>query len=203
MTVIKTIEELESHYGDPKPASLRKVSDHITPEYRKWINASAFCALATIGSGGMDASPRGDRGKVVWELDPKTLAMPDRKGNDRIDSLRNIVEDGRVALMFLTQGSDTVTRINGTAEVSVDPDLLARFEMNGRLPRSVILIHIAEIYFQCARAVMRAALWDQENWPDLSDLPTAGQILAAQTNNEVGGPQYDADWPERAKKSMW
>jgi PPOX class probable FMN-dependent enzyme len=203
MTVIKTIEEIEAIYGTPGTASLVKVSDRITPEYRAWIASSSFCALATVGPEGVDASPRGDAGEVVFELDDKTLAMPDRRGNNRMDSLRNIVRDGRVALMLLTKGSSTVTRMNGRAEVSIAPELLERFEVKGKPPRSVIVIHIEEIYFQCARAVMRAGLWDQGNWPDINDLPTPGQILQAQTANEFDGETYDREWPERAKKSMW
>ncbi len=203
MSIVKTVEELEAIYGQPGAASLRKVSDHITPEYRAWIQSSPFCALATVGPEGADASPRGDRGEVVFELDERTLAMPDRRGNNRMDSLRNIVRDGRVALMFLTPGSDTVTRINGRAEVSVDPDLIARFAVDEKPPRSVVVVHIEEVYFQCSRALMRAGLWDSGTWPDLAALPTAGQILAAQTAGEVGGAKYDAEWPERAKKSLW
>jgi len=203
MSIVKTIAELEALYGTPKAPSLRKVSDHLTPEYRKLIETSPFCALATVGPEGADASPRGDVGQVVFELDPKTLAIPDRRGNDRIDSLRNIVRDGRVALMFLSPGSTMVTRINGQGQVSIDPDLLKRFEVKGKLPRSVIVIHIEEIYFQCARAVMRAGLWKAENWPDSADIPTAGQVLAAQTDGEVGGLDYDKEWPERAKKTLW
>jgi len=106
-------------------------------------------------------------------------------------------------LMLLTKGSDTVTRVNGRAEVSISPDLLQRFEVKGKPPRSVIIIHIEEIYFQCARAVMRAGLWDTENWPDISALPSAGQILKAQTAGEIDAVVYDKEWPDRAKKSMW
>lgn len=162
-----------------------------------------FCALATVGPEGVDASPRGDVGEVVFEMDEKTLAMPDRRGNNRMDSLRNIVRDGRVALMLLTKGSHTVTRVNGHAEVSVAPDLLKRFAVNDKPPRSVIVIHIEEVYFQCARAVMRAGLWDADNWPDISDLPSAGQILQAQTVGDIDAKAYDKEWPERAKKSLW
>ncbi|MBV1865976.1 MAG: pyridoxamine 5'-phosphate oxidase family protein [Rhodobacteraceae bacterium] len=203
MTIVKTIADLEALYGTPKAPSLRKVSDHLTPEYRKLIETSPFCALATVGPEGADASPRGDQGQVVFELDAKTIAIPDRRGNDRIDSLRNIVRDGRVALMFLTPGSTMVTRINGMGEVSINPDLLKQFQVKGKPPRSVILIHIEEIYFQCARAVMRAGLWSAENWPDIDEVPTAGQILAAQTNGQVGGASYDKEWPERAQKTLW
>lgn len=151
----------------------------------------------------MDASPRGDMGEVVFELDETTLVMPDRRGNNRMDSLRNIVRDGRVALMLLTKGSSIVTRVNGRAEVSVAPDLLERFAVKDKPPRSVIVIHIEETHFQCARAVMRAGLWDNENWPDISGLPSAGQILQAQTAGDLDGVAYDKEWPERAVKSMW
>ena len=200
---ITSLADLEALYGTPKPASTRKVVDHITPEYRAWINASPFCTLATVGSTGADASPRGDEGQVAFELDPKTLAVPDRRGNDRIDSLRNIVEDGRVALMFLTPGSGTVIRVNGRAVVTSDADLLERFTVHGKPPRSVILVHIEEVYFQCARAVMRAGIWDVDKWPDLSTLPSVGQILSSVTDGEVGGADYDAEWADRAKKTMW
>lgn len=203
MTIVKTIADLESLYGTPKAPSLRKVAHHLTPEYRKLIETSPFCAIATAGPEGADASPRGDRGQVVFELDDKTLALPDRRGNDRIDTLRNIVADGRIALMFLTPGSTMVTRVNGRAEVSIAPDLLERFTVEGHPPRSVIIIHIEEIYFQCARAVMRANLWKTENWPDLSGVPTAGQVLKAQTEGEVGGEAYDREWPARAAKTLW
>lgn len=203
MTILKDIEELEEIYGPPSVASLVKVAKLITPEYRAWIASSNFCALATVGPEGVDASPRGDIGEVVFELDERTLAMPDRRGNNRMDSLRNIVRDGRVALMLLTKGSSTVTRVNGRAEISVAADLLERFEVKGKPPRSVIVIHIEEIYFQCARAVMRAGLWDVENWPDISELPSAGQILEAQQAGGFDGDAYDKEWPERATKSMW
>jgi hypothetical protein len=203
MTIIASVEELETIYGTPGIAALVKVSDHITPEYSAWIASSSFCALATVGPEGVDASPRGDIGEVVFELDAKTLAMPDRRGNNRMDSLRNIVRDGRVALMLLTKGSSTVTRVNGRAEVSVADDLLELFAVKGQQPRSVIVIHIEEIYFQCSRAVMRAGLWDVENWPDISALPSAGQILQAQKAGDFDGEAYDKEWPERAKKSLW
>jgi len=202
MTVIKTVAEIETLYGVPKTPSLVKVADHITAEYRKWIASSNFCALATVGPEGVDASPRGDIGEVVFELDETTLAMPDRRGNNRMDSLRNIVRDGRVALMLLTKGSNTVTRVNGRAEISVDPELLVRFTVKEQAPRSVIIIHIEEVYFQCARAVMRAGLWDRDHWPDISDLPSAGEIIKAQMD-DFDAETYDKEWPEKAKTTMW
>lgn len=203
MQIVTSIDELETIYGTPGAASLRKVADRITPQYRKWIEASSLCALATAGPEGLDASPRGDIGNVLYELDEKTVLIPDWRGNNRMDSLRNIVRDGRVAVMLMTAGSNNVTRINGRAVVSLDADLINRFDDRGTKPRSVIVIHIDEIYFQCARAVKRADIWNSETWPDLKGLPTAGQILEEMSNHEIDGSKYDHEWPNRAKDTMW
>jgi len=198
--VIETIEQLEALYGTPKPPSLVKVADRLTPEYRAWIESAPFCALATVGPEGLDCTPRGDERQVVFVEDDKTLALPDRRGNDRLDSLRNIIRDPRVSLMFLVPGSDTVIRVNGQARVSADPELLEIYKSHGKRPRSVIRVTVGEVYFQCARAVMRAGLWDGAAAPDL---PKPGQILAAMSNGEVGGDDYDKEWPEHAKRSLW
>lgn len=200
MTYVEDISELEALYGVPGRASIDKVATHLTPLYRKWIMASRLCVLSTVGAEGTDASPRGDDGPVVQELDPGTLIMPDWRGNNRMDSLRNIVSDGRVSLMFLVPGSHNVVRINGTAKVSVEPDLIARFSDRGRAPRSVIVVKITEVYSQCARALMRADLWSGQ--ADV-DLPSVGEILHEMTSGEIDGPSYDADWAPRAAKTMW
>ena len=198
--MIETIEELEALYGTPKAPSLVKVADHITAEYGAFIKAAPFVALSTVGPEGLDCSPRGDNVQVVFVEDDKTLSLPDWRGNDRIDSLRNIVRDPRVSLMFLVPGSTTVVRVNGQGRISATPDLLRRFAKSGKAPRSVLLIKIDEIYFQCARAVMRAGLWDGKVAPTL---PTAGEILAAITDGEVGGTEYDKTWPARAEQTLW
>lgn len=153
MRIVKDIAALEALYGTPGEASLRKVAPCLTPTYRKWIMSSRFCILSTVGAEGTDGSPRGDDGPVVLELDPQTLALPDWRGNQRLDSLRNIVSDGRVSLMFMVPGSNTVVRVNGSAVLSDDPDLVTRFEQKGRHPATVIVIRIAEVYTQCARAL--------------------------------------------------
>jgi len=197
---IEDIESLEALYGAPAVASLRKVAARLTPLYRKWIMTSRFCVLSTIGPEGTDGSPRGDDGPVVTELDDRTLAMPDWRGNNRLDSLRNIVTDGQVSLMFMVPGSNTILRLNGQARLTRDAALRARFERQGRQPATVIVIRIGEIYTQCARAPMRAGLWTRD---DSADLPTAGEILAEASDGEVGGAAYDAEWTERAAKTMW
>ena len=121
---IEDIAALEALYGTPGEASLVKVTDRLTPEYRAWIEAAPFCALATLGPEGLDCSPRGDDGPVVQVVDARTLALPDRRGNNRLDSLRNIVEDGRVALMFMVPGANTVVRLNGRAWLTADAEML-------------------------------------------------------------------------------
>ena len=202
MSIVKTVAELDAIYGETSEASVIKVSDRLTAGYRRLIEASPIVALATCGPEGLDCSPRGDPGAVITIVDDRTLVLPDRRGNNRIDSLRNIVRDGRVALLFLIPGSNTTLRINGTAEISVDPDLLAGLAMEGKLPRSAIVISIGEIYFQCARALMRARIWEQEAWPDVSDLPTPGSLMR-ELKQDFDSLTYDRDWPERAKNSMW
>ncbi|NKX73862.1 pyridoxamine 5'-phosphate oxidase family protein [Rhodobacteraceae bacterium R_SAG3] len=201
MNFVASIEDLEALYGTPGAPSLRKVARQMTPLYRKWIMASRLCMLATVGPEGTDDSPRGDDGPVVLELDPGTLALPDWYGNNRIDSLRNIVRDGRVSLMFLVPGSNNVVRVNGTAKVTADLDLLQRFDKAGKLPRTVIVIKINEIYSQCARALMRSRIWTSGNEAD--GLPSMGEILAEQTAGEEGGRAYDEEWAPRAAKTMW
>src|SRR5450432_725213 len=146
MSIIATIEELEAIYGHPNDASTVKVAGRITPPYRILIEKSSFAALATVGPEGLDCSPRGDLPGFVRIHDEKTLMMPDRRGNNRIDSLRNIVRDPHVALMFLIPGSGTTLRINGRAHVSADPDLLASFKMDGKAPRTVVVMTVEEIY---------------------------------------------------------
>jgi PPOX class probable FMN-dependent enzyme len=201
MEYIDSIDQLEALYGEPGAPSLRKVARRMTPLYRQWIMASKLCMLATVGPEGTDDSPRGDDGPVVLELDPGTLAMPDWRGNNRLDSLRNIVRDGRVSLMFLVPGSNNVVRVNGTARLTADEALRARFEKKGKLPATVIVIEIAEIYSQCARAMLRAGTWAGVD--ESQGLPTMGQILAEQTAGEEGGAEYDQAWDARAAQTMW
>lgn len=201
MKFLETLDELHEHYGQPGAASTEKEAHWFIPEYRRIIEAAPFLALATSGPEGLDCSPRGDRpGHLVRILDDRTLALPDRRGNDRIDSLRNILRDPRVALMFLIPGSGNALRINGTARLTADDELRQSFAMEGKRPRTIAIIRAETIYFQCARAVIRAQLWDPHPKPDL---PTPGQILAAMTKGAVGGPKYDQEWPERAAQTMW
>ena len=200
MEWIDTIDALEGQYGTPSSVSLDKVATRLTPLYRKWIMTARFCVLTTVGDRGTDGSPRGDDGPVVLELDERTLAMPDWRGNNRLDSLRNIVTDGRVSLMFMVPGSNTIVRVNGHARLTADETLRARFEQKGRHPATVIVIRIAEVYTQCAKAPLRAGLWNRD---DSAELPSVGEILAEQTDGAQGGAEYDQAWGARAAKTMW
>jgi len=201
MRPIDDIATLEALYGQPGAAAIRKVARRMTPLYRQWIMASRLCVLSTVGPDGTDGSPRGDDGPVVMELDPGTLALPDWRGNNRMDSLRNIVSDGRVSLMFLVPGSNNVVRVNGTAIVTDDHALRARFAKDDRLPATIIVVKIGQIYSQCARALLRAGTWvsgDQS-----ATVPTIGEILAEMTDGEEGGTAYDLAWDPRAAGTMW
>ncbi len=201
---ITTVAEIEALYGVPGETSLAKEIDFISPEYRRMIEAAPFAALATSGPEGLDCTPRGDRaGHLVRIVDDRTLMMPDRRGNNRMDSLKNIIRDPRVALMFLIPGSGNALRLNGQASIDADPDLCQSFAVDGAAPRSVIVIKVEAVYFQCARAIVRSNLWSVDAQIDAALLPTAGQILATLSGNRVGGETYDKEWPERAAKSMW
>jgi PPOX class probable FMN-dependent enzyme len=204
MTVIDSLEALEALYTPgPVAASTVKVSDRITPHYRALIEASPFLALATAGPEGLDCSPRGDQPGFVRVEDERTLILPDRRGNNRIDSLRNVVRDPRVALMFLIPGSGTTFRVNGRAVISADPDLLASFAVDGKAPRTCLVVTVVEAYFQCARAIVRSGLWKAESQVDPGALPSPGAMLAAMSQDTVGGAEYDRVWPERAAASLW
>lgn len=202
--IVDTLEALEALYTPaPAPASTVKVADRITPHYRALIEASPFLALATVGPEGLDCSPRGDQPGFVRVQDERTLILPDRRGNNRIDSLRNVVRDPRVALMFLIPGSGTTFRINGRAVISADPDLLASFAVDGKAPRTCLVVTVVEAYFQCARAIVRSGLWQAERQVDPRGLPTPGAMLAAMSQDAEGGEAYDKAWPERAAATLW
>jgi uncharacterized protein len=203
MSIIKTIEQLESIYGFAGETSTVKVAEWVTPSYRVLIERSPFAALATSGPEGLDCSPRGDVPGFVRVHDEKTLMMPDRRGNNRVDSLRNIVRDPRVALLFFIPGSGSTLRVNGRAHLCVDPTLLLSFKLDGKAPRTVVVMTVEEIYFQCARAILRSDLWNPDKHADPKALPTPGQILAEMSENRVGGEDYDRAWPQRARQSLW
>ena len=203
MTVITSIEQLEALYGTPSEASIAKEAPVITPHYRAFIDASPFVTLATTGPDGVECSPRGDRAGFARVHDERTLMLPDRRGNNRVDSLRNIVLDPRVGLLFLIPGSGTTLRVNGRAHLDTDPTLLASFEMDGKPPRSVIVVAIEKVFFQCARALVRSRLWSPEAQIPRSALPSTGTILATLSRDAIDGRAYDAELPQRIRQTLY
>jgi PPOX class probable FMN-dependent enzyme len=202
-TTITTLSELEAVYGEINKGSLVKETDRVVPEYQAFIEAAPFVALATRGPEGLDCSPRGDGPGFVRVRDEKTLLLPDRRGNNRIDSLRNIVRDPSVALLFLIPGIGETLRVNGHATISIDPDLLESFAIDRKAPKSVIAITVEAVYFQCARAILRSELWNPQKHVARGSLPSAGQILAALSNNQMGGEAYDKELPERQRTTLY
>lgn len=201
---LDSIAALEALYApQPNETSMVKEVPFITPQYRALIEASPFAALATSGPEGLDCSPRGDLPGFVRIHDEHTLLMPDRRGNNRIDSLRNIVRDPRVALLFLIPGLGTTLRVNGKAWLTADQGLCDTFVMEGKTPRSVIVIGVESVYFQCARAIVRSDLWNAAKHRDAKDLPSPGAILETLSRAGIDGHAYDTEWPDRARETMW
>ncbi|TPE14751.1 pyridoxamine 5'-phosphate oxidase family protein [Pantoea vagans] len=200
-SVITELTELERLYGTVARPSIAKVTDHIHPAYRPFIDASPFVALATSGPDGLDVSPRGDPAGFIDIEDDRTLLLPDRRGNNRIDSLRNILHDNRVALLFLIPGIGETLRVNGTAAISTDPVLLERFAVNKQPPKTVLRIAVDTVFFQCSRAILRAGLWDVTTQIPRQSLPSTGSILRQIA--EIDGDAYDKALPERLKNSLY
>ena len=200
MQAIKDVRDLEALYEAVVPGAIAKVVDHITPRYRQWIEASRFLVLSTVGPEGTDASPRGDKGSVVRVVDQQTLWLPDWRGNNRMDSLRNIVRDGRLSLLFMVPGSNNVVRVNGKAILTQDDHATSQFEKGGKRPKTVIVITVVEAYFQCAKALMRSGLWVAEDESDR--VPSAGQFIEEyQAGFDAG--RYDAGYSDYARDRMW
>ncbi|CAA2104969.1 pyridoxamine 5'-phosphate oxidase family protein [Variovorax paradoxus] len=200
---IENIEQLEALFGQPGEAALKKEVSYLHPSYQALIAASPFAALATLGPGGLDVSPRGDPPGFVAVQDDKTLLMPERRGNNRIDSLRNIVADPRVALLFLIPGVGETLRVNGKAGITVDPALLARFAMDGKPPQCVIRIRVEKVFFQCARAIQRSRLWAPLPPDAVRAVPTPGAILSALTGSAFDGATYDRELPARQRATLY
>lgn len=200
---ITDLSELEALYGAVARPSIAKVVDHIHPVYRPFIEAAPFAMIATVGENGLDISPRGDPAGFVHIENSRTLLLPDRRGNNRIDSLRNVLNDSRVGLLFLVPGLGETLRVIGHAEITVASDLLARFAVAGQPPRSILRIHVKSVYFQCSRAILRSGLWDGSRHVDRSSLPTPGTILETLTDAEIDGNAYDRALPDRLNTTLY
>ena len=203
MSEITSEADLEALYDAPVPTSILKEVDYITDDYRKLIEASPFAILATTGPEGLDCSPRGDPSGFVRVADPKTLMIPDRRGNNRIDSLRNIVRDPRVALLFLIPGIGTTMRVNGRACITADPGLCATFAIEGKNPKCVIIVTVERAYTQCQKAIVRSKLWDPAMHISKSELPTVGEMMERLSQGDFDGKAYDAEYPERMKRTIY
>jgi len=201
--VITDAAALRSLYGEASEGAIAKEIDHVHPHYRAMIEAAPFMVMATSGPDGLDVSPRGDPPGFVVVEDEKTLQIPDRRGNNRADSLNNLVADPRIALLFLIPGVGETLRVNGTAEICIDPALLERFPAQGKLPRSVIVVHVERVYFQCPKALVRSDLWNPAKHVERRSLPSTGTILADITSGKVGGVEYDKAYPERLKATIY
>jgi PPOX class probable FMN-dependent enzyme len=200
---VTSIAQLEELYGFPAGAAVFKEIDHVNAEYRAFIAAAPFFALASNGPEGIDCSPRGDDPGFVRVADPKTLMIADRRGNNRIDTLRNIVRDPRVSLLFLIPGIGETIRVIGRASISTDPTLCEGFIFAGKTPRTVIIVAVESVYFQCSKAIVRSRLWDPARLVDRKTLPSNGTIIAAITKGEHGGETYDREYPERLKATIY
>ncbi|CAJ0866578.1 hypothetical protein R20233_01333 [Ralstonia sp. LMG 32965] len=200
---LKIVADLEAVYGAPNPRSLLKEIDHLNADYRAFVEASPFIVLSSVGAQGTDASPKGDAPGFVRILNERLLAIPDRPGNNRIDNLRNIVEDGRVSVLFIVPGVGETLRVNGTATISADPELLASFAVQGKLPRSVILVQVQTVYFHCSKALVRSKLWERGAQETKPAVPTAGKILQHISGGAFDGEAYDRELPERLKTTLY
>ncbi len=200
---VTSIAALEALYGEPVPSAVVKEIDHISPLHQAYIEASPFMVLATAGPGGLDCSPRGDPAGFVTVASPTTLLQPDRRGNNRLDSLRNIVADPRVALLFLVPGIGVTLRVNGRARLRTDETLRAGFAIDGKLPALVVEIAAERVYTQCPKALIRSKLWDPAQHRTADELPTVGQIMAAITGGEIDGAAYDAVYPQRLRETIY
>ncbi len=192
---------LEAMFPPPAKPSVLKVTAVLTPSYRRMIEASPFFVIATSGAGGIDCSPRGDAAGFVRVVDSQTLLLPERRGNNRLDTLRNLIHDPRVSLLFLIPGVAETLRVSGTAVLTRNPQLCASFTVHGKVPAVVIAVTIEAVYFQCARAIVRSKLWDPATFS--TDSPSAGTMLADASSGAEGGPAYDKALPERIRTTLY
>ena len=200
---ITTIEELERHYGPKSPASMWKELDHVHPHYRAMIEASPFVAIATVGPDGTDCTPKGDPAGFVHVADEKTLMIPDRPGNNRLDSWRNIIGDPRVSILFLIPGVGETLRVNGRAAISIDPALRERFAVNGKPARAVLVVAVDRVYFHCSKAIVRSKLWDPSRQIPRSALPSTGTMVNALSKGAIDGVEYDRNAPARIQAMLY
>jgi uncharacterized protein len=201
--VIGSLDELHALYGEVVPLAITKELDHLTAHYRRFIEVSPFVVIATTGDEGLDCSPRGDPNGFVRIVDDRTVMIPDRRGNNRLDTLRNIVRDPRIALLFLLPGINDTLRINGRAVLSTNDELCASFAMGDKVPACVIVITIDSVYTQCPKAFVRSKLWDPASYLPKDAVPSSGERSAALSNGAINAAEYDAAYPERMAQTIY
>jgi len=201
--LITTVEQLEALYGTPSGPAVAKEVERLTSGYRAMIEAAPFAVIATVGPEGVDCSPKGDPAGFLRVIDDRTLAIPDRPGNNRLDGMRNVLRDPRISVLFLIPGVGETLRVIGRASISVDPDLMASFAVNGKLPRSVMIVAIERVFFHCSKAIVRSKLWDEATKIARTSLPSTGAIIAEVSGGARGGADYDRAAPERSKSMLY
>ncbi len=200
--LITSLDDLLPLYGEVSLGAQTKEQNHIAPVYREMIEASPFCVLATVGPDGTDCTPRGDEPGFVRVIDEHTLEIPDRKGNNRLDSLRNILQDGRVSLLFFIPGRIDSTRVNGRAVVTTDPDVLSSHAIDAKAPATVIRVTVDRAYSHCGKAMIRSHLWDPDAWPSTDGLPTPGQISNSFKDFDMDVEAYDANYESDLRQNL-
>ena len=200
---INTPEALAGLFGPVSPAAMLKESPTLTPQYREMVAASPFALIGTTGPNGLDISPRGDAPGFVHAVNERTLLLPERPGNNRIESLRNLLHDSRLALIFLIPGVGETLRIRGRGRITTDPELLQRFSVGAALPRCVIRVEVDCVFFQCARAIRRSRLWDPALPATLPPVPSAGSMLKPLMAEGFDASAYDQGLPDRQQNSLY
>jgi len=203
MSLIKSVDELRALYRMPGGRSLEKELTHLEKHSRQFISLSPFLVIgSSSGDGTADVSPRGEAPGFVKVLDDKRIAIPDRPGNNRLDTLRNLLEKPQVGLIFLIPGVDETLRINGHAEIRDDDELLEMFAVSGKRPCTVLLVHVEEVYLHCAKALMRSKLWQAEAMNTRDVLPAMGQMISDQIGAATP-PETQQDMQERYRKVLY
>ncbi|MEE2680541.1 MAG: pyridoxamine 5'-phosphate oxidase family protein [Actinomycetota bacterium] len=201
--IIRDLDQLEALYDDATPRSITKEIGYLNSEYRNFVEAARFMAVATVGDEGLDCSPRGEQDSVVRVVNETTIQFADRRGNNRLDTLRNIIRDNRIGLLFLVPGVSETMRINGRARISIDPELLGAFAVQDKTPKTVVEVTIEQAYFQCSKALVRSGLWDPENQTGRAEVPTAGQMLEATAGDDFDSDKYDAALQKQRLDELW
>lgn len=201
---VETLDDLAAVYQAPKEYALTKQTDHITAPGRAFIEAAPFVVMATATADGIDCSPKGDAPGFIKILDERTLLIPDRPGNNRIDGMKNLIANPKIGLIFMVPGADETYRVNGTAIISTDPDLMAHCEANGKLPRTVIVVTVEEAFNHCSKAFARSKLWSAGTQGRPDGVPTGGTFAAHRDGGDADyARRHDRDYAKRMPGELY